>query len=577
MKYFILISFTFYSFFSFSQEISSTRMMNDIRYLSSEELEGRWPGTKGDSLTASYIKNEFIKAGLSPINNDFFQIFPVVTGKKPGRNNQFKYKNENFVSGTDFIPISFSNDTNLCADLCFAGYGINSKEHNDFKKTDIKNKWAVILYDIPADLIHKVKISLSLRARALDAAEKGASGVIFIYNGSGDFPETFMEKTSSSVKMPVIAVKENVFTKILSSNDAEILKTTVGKKKPVFTEHYEVCITTDIDNVEVNTANVIGCVYGSDSILKKEYIIIGGHHDHLGKGGYGSGSRKPELKGIHYGADDNASGTAGVMELARYYSNKPTKRTIVFLTFAAEEQGLLGSKYFVNNPPVDLSKVSAMINFDMIGRMDTLKKSVSVSGTGSAIESDSILRLYEDSTLFKLKLRQGAGGGSDHASFYRKNIPVLFFITGMHDDYHTPSDTWEKIDSAGMENILKYNIRFIDDIANRVGKLKFKEAEQSQTSENRHGGNNVTLGIVPDISDSSGKGLKVEGVRKSGPADKAGIKKDDRIVSINGKNISGIQDYMIQLSNLKKGGRATIELIRFENGMEKKEKLRVQL
>ena len=573
---------------SLSQEISSSRFMNDIRYLSSDELAGRWPGTSGDSLTLLYIKSEFEKAGLKPMGDSYFQYFSIVTGTKPGANNSFEYKNQKFIPGTDYIPVSFTLDTTVTAGLCYAGYGAESSQYSDYNKNDIKDKWVIVNYDIPDDIIKVVKNAVTVRARARNAEKKGAAGVIFVYSGKKDFPEVFLEKPSSVLSIPVIAVKENVLSNILSQEDFSIItaKYDLKNKPKQIKGNYQLTVKTDIEKVEVKTANVTGYIEGTDPVLKNEYVIIGGHHDHLGMGGPGTNSRKPEKKDVHHGADDNASGTAGVIELARWYGKNPQRRSLIFSAFAAEEQGLIGSKKFAENPPfitgkvlsapVSLSSVTAMVNFDMIGRMKPEQKSLSISGTGSAVEGDSILKLYEDTTLFKLKLRQGAGGGSDHASFYNKKLPVFFMITGMHEDYHTPSDTWEKIDSAGMENVLRFAVKFINDIAGRDAKLTFKEAEQKQEGESRHGGGK-TLGIVPDISDATGRGLRVEGVRKGGPADIGGIKKDDIIVSVNGQKISGIQDYMTSLGSLADKSKATVEVVRIENGMEKKYKLKIVL
>lgn len=557
-----------------AQEISSTRIMNDIRYLSSDELAGRWPGTHGDSLTLAYISKEFTAAGLQPFGESYFQYFQVVTGSKTGTANSFAYKHDTFTVGSDYTPLSFTCDTTLCAGLCFAGYGVVSGKYDDFKKQDVKGKWAVILYDIPAGSFPDAGNRVSLRARCINAADKGAGGVIIIFSGTGSFPVKFMEKSYSRLKIPVVAVRQDIFNKILSPGDAAIVSG--NTKNKTFKDSYNICITADVDPIEVTTANVTGFIPGTDPALSNEYIIIGGHHDHLGMGGAGSNSRKPDKTAIHPGADDNASGTAGVMELARYYSKYPQKRTLIFSAFAAEEQGLLGSKQFTVAPPVDLKAASVMVNFDMIGRMKPDKKTLNISGTGSSAEGDSILKMYEDTLRFKLRLSRGAGGGSDHAPFYRKQIPVFFFITGMHEDYHAPSDTWEKIDSLSTANVLEYAVKVISDIANRPEKLRFIEADPKGESENRPR-SGKSIGITPDISDSSGKGLKVEAVRKDGPAEKAGIRKEDLIISVDGKKVNGIQDYMIHLGNAKEGSKVAVEVIRNENGAEKKVKLKVQL
>jgi aminopeptidase-like protein len=279
-------------------------------------------------------------------------------------------------------------------------------------------------------------------------------------------------------------------------------------------------------------------------------------------GGEGSGSRAPDQPAVHNGADDNASGTAGVLELAQKLSSNRSqlKRSVVFVAFTGEEMGLLGSKEFVNKPPVDLRKVNAMINMDMIGRLNPESNTISIGGTGTSAESDSLLKLLETGRPYKVSHSTDGYGPSDHASFYSENIPVFYFTTGAHDDYHTPADDADKINYTGEVSVLNMVYDLAKVVANG-NRLTFREAGAKQAT--RYGRNmKVTLGIVPDMVSNDNNGLRVDGVRKGGPADRAGIIKGDRVVSIEGQPVTNIYDYMARLGKLKPGQVASVEIIR---------------
>jgi hypothetical protein len=238
------------------------------------------------------------------------------------------------------------------------------------------------------------------------------------------------------------------------------------------------------------------------------------------------------------------------------------KRSFVFVTFTGEEMGLLGSKEFVNKPPVDLKKVNAMINMDMIGRLNPESNTISVGGTGTSVETDSLLKILEINRPYKITHSTDGYGPSDHASFYSENIPVFYFTTGAHEDYHTPSDDADKINYTGEVAVLD----MVYDLAVKVSagsRLTFHEAGAKQAT--RYGRNmKVTLGIVPDMVSNDNNGLRVDGVRKGGPADKAGIIKGDRVISIEGQPVTNIYDYMARLGKLKPGQVASVEIIRNE-------------
>jgi hypothetical protein len=528
-----------------------------------------------------YISDAFKAAGLSSFDTSYYQNMILSGDAVYGNNNLFIVDQDTLILKKDYAPLFYSKDTSICGQIINCGYGIDKPKYSNFDK-DLKGKWAIIDYWIPDDILKKTNADDNLKMRAITARDKGAAGVIFVGKSKLDkssFQAMMKEKAKSDIGIPVIALDYFAFSKMIGVKNLSIFDNGPeykGKINP-FSFTTPLCISSDIEKVDFTTANIVGFLEGTDSLLKNEYIVIGGHHDHLGMGGPGSGSRRPSEDKVHYGADDNASGTMGVIEMAKYFSQNKPKRSLIFVTFTAEEMGLLGSKYFVNNPPIPLKSIYAMVNFDMIGRMKADKKTLNISGTGTGLEFDSILKMHEDTNLFKLHLSRGAGGGSDHASFYRKNIPVIFLITGMHDDYHTPDDTWEKIDTASMENVLRFASNVITDLANRPQKLSFKEASDGEKSSSR-GGGSKTLGIVPDVSGSTNKGLLVEGLRKGGPAEASGILKGDIIVSLNGAKIANIYDYMGQLnklSNLKKGTKIPVEVIRKIEDAEKIVRLKV--
>jgi hypothetical protein len=326
---------------------------------------------------------------------------------------------------------------------------------------------------------------------------------------------------------------------------------------------------------KARTENVVGIIEGQDPVLKDEFIVIGAHYDHLGFGGPGSGSRMPDTVAIHNGADDNASGTAMVIELAGKLASQQSqlKRSVLLMSFSGEEMGLLGSKYYIDHPLIGLKQTKAMFNFDMVGRFDKEKNSISISGTGTALESDSIIRIYEKSLPFEVTHSPDGYGPSDHASFYSSNIPVFYFTTGAHVDYHTPFDDADKLDYQKEKEIGDFADNIIVNVDNMPKALTFHESGKKEGYGRSGRRLKVTLGIMPDFAGTEKKGLRVDGVTKDGPADKGGMLKGDIIISINGMSVGNIYEYMSRLGKLKQGQTISVEVIR----KEKNEVLIIQL
>ncbi|NTW24349.1 MAG: M28 family peptidase, partial [Lentimicrobium sp.] len=561
-----------------------------VTYLASEELGGRKAGTEGDSLAAVFIRDKFSESGATLLENNGFQYFGVIAEVKSGENNRFTVNNTSFEAGKDFQPFSFSSNTTLDASVVFAGFGItgSSGELNwdDYAGSVIKDKWVLVLRGDPEpENANSAFIPMATdRSKALTARDKGAAGILLVSPTSIDKADqpidiTF-DKTVSDAGLPVISISRKLASVILGLQPSavdSIEKAMIAAKTPLKIEtKTSVKATTDVVRRKVTTRNIVALIPGKDVSLKNEYIVVGAHYDHLGMGGSGSGSRVPDVHAVHGGADDNASGVAALIAMAEYFSieaNRPS-RSLIFVSFGAEEMGLLGSRYFVSHCPVDLKSIKGMVNLDMVGRLKTEAPTVTISGTGTFSVADSLLNLLSSDRPFEIKRSPDGFGPSDHAAFYGEGVPVLFITTGAHEDYHTPDDLASRINYDGIVSVVDFSADLITELTSLSPAPVFKES--GSRKEAGHYGRNlkVTLGIMPDVSgaETSG-GMKVEGTRKDGPAQKAGMLKGDIITAINGLPVGNIYDYMSRLGKLKPGETVNVEVLR--DG--KKEILIIQL
>lgn len=569
-----------------SRNVTTNELRNHIKYLSSDSLKGRLTGTSGDSLAAEYIKKELTSYGLLPLSGDGLQRFKVTDKVMPGKDNFLSFNGQTYSPGNDFEPTAFSENKSLKSEVVFAGYGFNinndSLKWNDYDRTDVKSKWVIIMRGDPEPDDSKSKFApfSGDRDKSLLAKDMGAGGVLLVSGENLDKEDRFepLAKGEYSVGIPVFRIKRGVADAILAKsktkfNDLE-KRLNSGRKPHSFLTATIIDAKSEIIQNMANTRNVIMEIPGEDAMLKNEYLIFGAHFDHLGMGGPGSSSRKPDTIGVHHGADDNASGVAMLIELAgKFAGTKNThKRTLVFVSFSGEEEGLWGSKYFADHPGIDLSKVDVMINMDMVGRLkDT--KDLQIGGVGTAENMQKKAEALCDTSLLKLAFTEEGSGPSDHSSFYAKDIPVLFFTTGAHTDYHTPSDTWEKINYKGMVTISDIIFKLASELASDTSKLHFKEAGPKTEVIRGYMRRGVTFGIMPDFAGVVKNGLRADLVTPGKPAANAGMKKGDIITSIDGKQVNNIQDYMFRLNQLKKGQVVSVEILR----NNKKEVLIVQL
>ena len=566
----LLILFAFVSIHSqniSNPEITTEEIKEHITFFASDDLEGRDSGTEELLAAAVYISDEFKNYGLEPLFEDgFLQEFPFIkTIELTDKNSLSLSTNENEVKPElkeDYITVPFSGNAEATAKLVFAGFGISAPdlEYDDYDGIDVKDKIVIVLRNTPEPNVPHSEFDAHspLRKKASVARDKGAAAIIFVNpydenKTTDDLVEFSYDRGGQIGGFSAVSVKRNFVEQLFQSEGIdfkEVYDKIIETKKPSSLElkNSSAKISTEVKEVEAISWNVGGFIEGNDPELKNEWVIIGAHFDHLGMGGEGSLYRGDEPQ-IHNGADDNASGTTGVLELAQKFASQKDKlkRSIAFFTFSGEELGLLGSNYLVNNLPFPAEDAITMINMDMIGRLKD--SSLIVYGTGTSSNWKDILNKY-NSYGFKLTFNDEGFGPSDHSSFYGMKIPVLFFFTGTHEDYHKPSDDTEKINLAGEKNILDYVYNIAMDIDNTPERPDYLLVEKKQTGQMF--ARKVYLGTVPDFA-SNVDGYKISGVSEGSPAQLAGLQGGDIIISFGGKKISNIYDFTYAIGDFVPG------------------------
>ena len=568
------------------------KMKADIFFLAGEECEGRGLKTNGLNKAADHIVATFKAAGLKsgPADGGFFQPFVVrenflAEGSQKvilsGPENALK----TLALNKQFCVCGITGNGSADGKLVFAGYGISAGEkYDDYAGLDVAGKIVVIMRQSP-----KIKVGdkplfseeevgkyAPLVAKATEAAKRKAAGVLFINDlemaGKEDrlMGFEYARDSGSASALPAHQVRREVVDELLKASgkkleDVEKAILKDGKPQSFEIAGWSAKTEASITIKELNVKNVVGVLEGNGP-KANETVVIGAHYDHLGRGEIGT--RNPGNTEIHYGADDNGSGTTGLLELARRFgANKNRQgRRIVFIAFSGEERGLLGSLHYTKNPLFPLKDTVAMLNLDMIGRVrqdeKTKQDNIFVGGIGSAKNFEQILDESNKDLNFKFDKGKSGTGPSDHTSFYVSNVPVYFFFSKDHPEYHTPKDKPDTINLAGIKKV----VDLTEIIANRISTTP----ERPEYVANQGGGGASSsagrggpkIGVMPGYDETDATGMPVENVVPGGQAEKGGIKKGDRIVAIAGKPVKNVQDYMKVMGGAKRGEELEFEVLR---------------
>ncbi|HXA68263.1 MAG TPA: M28 family peptidase [Bryobacteraceae bacterium] len=582
----------------FAAELSPTEYIGYVKYLASEDMRGRETGSPELEKAAAYIRDQFRSMHLKPLSGDsYYQDFEVTTSARLGQQNQVTYtlnrQKKTLKFQQDFVPLNVSSAGKVSGEVVFAGYGITAPEYNydDYAGLDVKDKIVLVLRHEPQEFddksVFEGKVYTAhsqIFAKASNAKIHGAKALLMVndvaaHPDDGDKLEKFGTTAGpanggiefAQVKAEVAANWMESAGKNLAAIEAAIDKD-LHPQSFAFPASLAVEVNVDIRR-EVKTVHNVGAYLPGDT---DEYVILGAHYDHLGLGE--QFSLAPSLAGtVHPGADDNASGTAGVIELANWFSHEPKhKRGILFLTFAGEELGLLGSSYYVNHPILPLANAVAMINMDMIGRIRDRK--IYVGGVGTGTTFAELLKEVGQHHEFQADATERGGyGSSDHTSFTTKQVPVLFFFSGLHADYHKPSDTWDKIDAPDAVQLLDMIADVMDHLTDgtprpqyvRVVDPENPHGEVASHSSGTVSGYGPDFGSIPDFTEIP-NGVRFADIRPGSPAAKAGFKGGDILIEFDGKKIQNLYDFTYALRAEKPGQEVLVKVLRGDQTIEAK-------
>ena len=566
-------------------------MKKSVGYLASDELEGRLIGTPGIQNAAEYIADNFSQLGLQtlPGLKSYFQPFSMVTRVDPDpARTALLLDDRPLKLGDDFLPLRVSAEGEVHGPVVFVGYGITDpkKNYDDYADIDVKGKIVLLMRYEPQDKTGKSQFAdkaddwsadATIPQKVRVATEHGATGVVLVntplhHTDEGLIP--FFRRYPFGAKIGVSQVTVEAADELLKragSPDLKTLETHIDdslKPQSVAIGNASIKMTFAQKKTEASVENVVGMLPGKGPHAD-EYVVIGSHYDHLGHGG--PGSLAPWSHGIHHGADDNASGTTAMMALAdRFAHLGPQARSIVFIAFTGEEEGLIGSQYFVGHSPIQLDKVVAMLNLDMVGRVSGEK--LLIGGKGTAANFPDLVRKADEGLPLKLdEFGKGGIGPSDHTSFALKKIPVLFFFSGLHLDYHRPTDTADKINYAGMAEVVQLGEKLVGELTTMPRQTYNGSFDASgllqmngPTSGPSSHGSRASLGAIPDYSqgeDAKG-GMRIGGIMPGSPAEKAGLRQGDLVTDFGGTKIDNMIDYTNALGKARPGESLKLKLLR---------------
>jgi Peptidase family M28/PDZ domain/PA domain len=562
------------------RQADPSRYLADVKSLASPHMEGRGAGTKGLARAEHLLEKRYQQLGLEPAGvNGYAQPFTVVTGARLKPDNSFSVlaagSKTNLKIDKDFVPLSFSSSGQVSGPLVFAGYGATADEfhYDDYAGLDVRGKIVVVLRYEPSGFAqksadHGLTLHSQLTTKAINARNHGAAAVVVLNGKLGDGEQDSLTRMGSvsgpeNVGIFFVQVKNQVangWLKSAGTSLAEVQDKINASSTPAsfrFPETLEAALHIDIETTRATVNNVLGWLPGQSD----EYLIVGAHYDHLGRGNFDSLSPS-EIGRIHPGADDNASGTAGVLELARLLAPQrgQLKRSILFVNFAGEELGLLGSAAWVKDPTRPLGQAVAMINMDMIGRIKNDKVYIGGVGTGSTFKA--VLEQAQKDTPFKIEYSAGGYSSSDHTSFVSKKIPVLFFFSGLHSDYHKPSDTWDKINAPSAARLLDLVGKVAIQLASAENAPRFQAvAEDRPPGGAGGGGYGPYFGSIPDFGQTE-NGVRFSDVKPNSPAAKAGLKPGDVLIQFGDKPIGNLYDFTDALRRSQVGDVVAVKVLR---------------
>ncbi|MGD0139604.1 MAG: M28 family peptidase [Tepidisphaeraceae bacterium] len=559
-----------------------------LPYLASDALQGRGVGLPGLDAAAQFIAGEFAADGLRPLPGeaDFFQPFDYTTQAGPGPKTALAIGSQNLALDTDYLPMRFSIEERFAGPAVFAGYGVRAPEvgYDDYDGIDVKGKVVIAMRYEPMDARSQSRLATSgvsgwsdhatFSAKAKAAADHGAAALLLVNppDSQPDLLIPFSGTFSGPSTIPVLQIKQSVANRLLAAAGAPDLKTLRDqidasfKPRSMELKDQTVAGEVQIESMTAHVKNVMAALPGTGAGAD-EFVVVGAHYDHLGLGRLGGMFGPPGS--IYHGADDNASGTSTVLELAsRLAHAPPPPRTIVFICFTAEEEGLIGSQYFIKHPPVSLDKIVAMVNLDMVGRIR--QQTLYIGGQGTAKDFDAILLQADMDSPLKLKsIGRGGMGPSDHMSFAQRRIPVMFFFSGIHADYHRPTDVAEKINWEGIGEVADFTAKVLEGLTKMPRQPYLVEADKDSMhlfgSPDFGPGpaRRVILGVIPDYaSQESRVGVLISGTTPGTPADAAGLRQGDLLVQFGPQKLENLMDLTQALASCKPGDRVTIKLIR---------------
>lgn len=595
-------------------EVTPDDLKAEASWLADEARGGRQTGSPGADAAAAFLRDYFRAFGLKPLGDDYYNAFTFNAGANVDASKSklaivTEGKAKDFALDKDFRPLAFSENGDVEGEVVFAGYGLSVPEdgkntrYNSYDGLDVKDKIVLLFRYVPEAVEPPRRAQLNryagLRYKAMMARERGAKGVLVVSGPNSPSPGQLQAMTNdgshsgSGIVAGSISLAAAEALLAPSGKNLKDLQSGLDNENPhaeggFVLPKVRAKLSVGIEHLKKSDRNVVAMIPPSGG--SDEYIVVGAHYDHLGTGGAGSSmARSGEEGKIHYGADDNASGTAVVLELAAYFAaklgwnglpqaNAPRKgdpgvsntytgsttvvagelklapavgrRGIIFALWSGEEMGLIGSAAFAEKPPVPIEKIAAYLNFDMVGRLRDDK--LTLQGIGSSKLWRKLIEKRNVAAGFNLTLQDDPYLPTDTTSFYPKRVPVLNFFTGSHEDYHRPTDTADKLNIEGLERITKFAQQILMDVATAPERPDYARVERSDQGGGSRDNLRAYLGSIPDYATDI-KGVKLSGVRGGSPAEKGGLKGGDIIVEFAGQKIQNIYDYTYSLDAVKIG------------------------